>query len=58
MPPLAKFAAAPFGVVERLAEPGGVALLPVTLRNVEPLLAMQGLHLAQAKGQVLSLIHI
>ncbi len=35
MPPLAKFAAAPFGVVERFAEPNGVALLPVTLRNVE-----------------------
>ena len=35
MPPLAKFAAAPFGVVERFAEPQGVALLPVTLRNVE-----------------------
>jgi hypothetical protein len=36
MPPLAKFAAAPFGVVERFAEgPHGPALLPVTLRNVE-----------------------
>jgi hypothetical protein len=35
MPPLAKFAAAPFGIVERLAEPGGIALLPVTLRHVE-----------------------
>ena len=36
-PPLAKFAANSFGVVERLAEPGPkpVALLPVTLRNVE-----------------------
>ena len=36
-PPLAKFAASSFGVVERLAEPGPkpVALLPVTLRNVE-----------------------
>lgn len=39
MPPLAKFAAAPFGVVERFAEPDGVALLPVTLRNVETALA-------------------
>src|SRR5690606_13886187 len=28
MPPLAKFAAAPFGVIERLAEPDGQALLP------------------------------
>ncbi len=35
MPPLAKFGAAPFGVVERLAEPTGVALLPVTLRAIE-----------------------
>lgn len=44
MPPLAKFAAAPFGVVERFAEgPDGPALLPVTLRNVEAQLAVQGL---------------
>ena len=35
MPPLAKFAAAPFGIVERFAEPEGGPLLPVTLRNVE-----------------------
>jgi alpha-2-macroglobulin len=37
-PPLAKFAASSFGVVERFAEPGSstFALLPVTLRNVEP----------------------
>ena len=37
MPPLAKFAAAPFGIVERFAEPEPAtpALLPVTLRNVE-----------------------
>ena len=39
MPPLAKFAASPFGVVERFAEGDqGLALLPVTLRNVEPAL--------------------
>jgi uncharacterized protein YfaS (alpha-2-macroglobulin family) len=43
MPPLAKFAAAPFGVVERLAEPGGVAMMPVTVRRVEPALAVQAL---------------
>lgn len=46
MPPLAKFAAAPFGIVERLAEPDaattGRALLPVTVRNVEPALKAQG----------------
>jgi alpha-2-macroglobulin len=44
MPPLAKFAAAPFGIVERLAEPDGVALLPVTLRNVEAALQIKGLN--------------
>jgi uncharacterized protein YfaS (alpha-2-macroglobulin family) len=43
MPPLAKFAAAPFGIVERLAEPDGAALLPVTLRSVEGALPVQGL---------------
>ncbi|KAI3598391.1 Large extracellular alpha-helical protein [Cupriavidus necator H850] len=49
MPPLAKFAAAPFGVVERFGElPRGKApadyppLLPVTLRNVEADLAVRG----------------
>ncbi len=46
-PPLAKFAAAPFGIVERFAEPDAgptsPALLPVTLRNVEPALQVQGL---------------
>ena len=44
MPPLAKFAAAPFGIVERLAEgPQTPALLPVTLRKVEAALHVQGL---------------
>ncbi|MDO9167138.1 MAG: MG2 domain-containing protein, partial [Rhodoferax sp.] len=43
MPPLAKFAAAPFGIVERFAEPNGIALLPVTLRNVEATLQVKGL---------------
>ena len=43
MPPLAKFAASPFGIVERFAEPGGTPLLPVTLRNVEAALPVQGL---------------
>jgi hypothetical protein len=47
MPPLAKFAAAPFGIVERFAEPNGMALLPVTLRNVEAALKVQGLNAAQ-----------
>lgn len=50
MPPLVKFAAAPFGVIERFAEtPKGKApadhppLLPVTLRHVENELAALGL---------------
>ena len=51
MPPLAKFAAAPFGVIERLAEPDGQALLPVTLRRVEADLPLQGL----AVGEVSTL---
>ena len=49
MPPLAKFAAAPFGIVERFAEPDGVAMLPVTLRNVEAALATKGLRVEQSK---------
>jgi uncharacterized protein YfaS (alpha-2-macroglobulin family) len=52
MPPLAKFAAAPFGIVERFAEPDGVAMLPVTLRNVEAALATKGLKVEQTKGGV------
>ncbi|MEO7941645.1 MAG: MG2 domain-containing protein, partial [Burkholderiaceae bacterium] len=46
MPPLVKFAAAPFGIVERLAEPDGQAVLPVTLRNVESVLPARDLGLA------------
>jgi uncharacterized protein YfaS (alpha-2-macroglobulin family) len=54
MPPLAKFAAAPFGIVERFAEADAKtatqadtpALLPVTLRNVEAALQVKGLSLA------------
>jgi alpha-2-macroglobulin len=44
-PPLAKFAASSFGVVERFAEPGNntFSLLPVTLRNVEHDLKVQSL---------------
>jgi len=56
LPPLAKFAAAPFGIVERFAEgPQGPALFPVTLRNVEPDLRVQALQAgpaAPAAGQV------
>ena len=55
MPPLAKFAASAFGVVERFAEPGpggkpsGVALLPITVRNVEAALRVQGLTASTGK---------
>ena len=55
MPPLVKFAASPFGVVERLAEPGGAALLPVTVRNVEPALKAQGLRLGASQVRDLRL---
>lgn len=34
-PPIAKFAAAPFGVIERFAEPKMSPMLPVTLRHVQ-----------------------
>jgi alpha-2-macroglobulin len=42
-PPLAKFSAR-FGIVERYAEPGGRPLLAVTLRNLEPRLAVATRH--------------
>ncbi|MEI8325255.1 MAG: MG2 domain-containing protein, partial [Betaproteobacteria bacterium] len=48
MPPLVKFSAAPFGIVERFSEPNGVALLPVTLRNVEAALKVSGITLDSA----------
>jgi len=52
MPPLAKFAAAPFGIVERFAEgPDGPALLPVTLRRVEPQLQAQAMQISQINPQ-------
>jgi len=51
MPPLAKFAAAPFGVVERYAEgPDGPALLPVTLRNIEAQLDAKTLQPGAGQG--------
>ena len=43
LPPLVKFSASPFGVVERFAEPEGQGVLPVTLRNVEESLVIKGL---------------
>lgn len=53
MPPLAKFAASPFGIVERLAEPNGTAMLPVTLRNVEAQLKLKSLNTATGKVSTL-----
>ncbi|MDR5793227.1 MG2 domain-containing protein [Caballeronia sp. LZ008] len=44
MPPLAKFSSGTFGIIERFAEPGMPAMLPVTLRHVEADLHVQGLH--------------
>ena len=52
MPPLAKFAASPFGVLERLAEPGGEAVMPVTVRRVEPELKVRALSLGLVPGTV------
>ena len=52
MPPLAKFAAGAFGIVERFAEgPDGPALTPVTLRYVEPQLPAQALQISQLQPQ-------
>ncbi|WP_326533195.1 alpha-2-macroglobulin family protein [Pseudorhodoferax sp.] len=53
MPPLAKFAAAPFGIVERLAEPGSPPLLPVTVRRIEAAPGVAGLRIAD--GEVATL---
>ncbi len=49
-PPLVKFAAAPFGVVERFAEPSGQALLPLTVRKVEGNLSARQLQAGQKDG--------
>ncbi len=55
MPPLAKFSASPFGILERFGEvspknakAGEPALLPVTLRNVEASLKIKSLQPGQA----------
>ncbi|WP_456301225.1 alpha-2-macroglobulin family protein [Acidovorax bellezanensis] len=55
MPPLVKFAASPFGIVERFAEgPNGPALLPVTVRKVEA--ALQGQRLEPGGAGQVSLL--
>ncbi len=54
-PPLAKFAAAPFGILELNAEP----MLPVTLRHVEPNLNVKGLNIPSSpssQGNVRDLV--
>src|SRR5256885_10016241 len=59
LPPLAKFAASPFGIVERYAEgPDGPALLPVTLRNVESELATKSLDARDRKSTRLNSSHL
>lgn len=54
MPPLAKFAAAPFGIVERFAEKDMPPLLPVTLRSVEASLGIKNLHASRASDLKIS----
>ncbi len=52
MPPLAKFAAAPFGIVERFAEgPGSQPVLPVTLRHVEHKLQANALQVSRLQPE-------
>lgn len=52
MPPLAKFAASTFGVVERFAEPSGTPMLPVTLRNVENKLSVKTMAVGGTVGDL------
>ena len=48
MPPLAKFAAAPFGIIERFAEgEKTIPMLPVTLRRVEGNLSAQAMNVSR-----------
>jgi len=49
LPPLAKFSSGTFGIIERFAEPGMPALVPVTLRNVEADLHINGLNAGNAQ---------
>ncbi|HEX5372524.1 MAG TPA: MG2 domain-containing protein [Aquabacterium sp.] len=49
-PPLAKFATAPFGVIELQAEPGQPPVLPLTVRHVERDLRVQGVRTGQAEA--------
>ncbi|MFC0397169.1 alpha-2-macroglobulin family protein [Paraburkholderia rhizosphaerae] len=49
LPPLAKFSSGTFGIIERFAEPDTPALVPVTLRNVEADLHIEGLNAGSAQ---------
>jgi uncharacterized protein YfaS (alpha-2-macroglobulin family) len=49
MPPLAKFSSGTFGIIERYAEPDTPALVPITLRNVEADLHVDGLNAGNAQ---------
>ncbi|NRO98702.1 alpha-2-macroglobulin [Paraburkholderia sp. NMBU_R16] len=49
MPPLAKFSSGNFGIIERYAEPDTPALVPITLRNVEADLHVDGLNAGHAQ---------
>ncbi|MCP1118138.1 alpha-2-macroglobulin family protein [Robbsia andropogonis] len=42
LPPLAKFASGTFGIIERFAEPNMPAIVPVTLRRIEPSISVTG----------------
>ena len=53
MPPLAKFAAAPFGVIELLAEPGQPPMVPITVRHVEKSLGVKGLDAAAVRAKTI-----
>ena len=54
MPPLAKFAAAPFGVIELVGEPGQPPLLPLTVRHVERQLQVKGSGALGVKSQAVT----
>ncbi|MGL4666389.1 MAG: Ig-like domain-containing protein, partial [Saezia sp.] len=49
-PVLAKFAAAPFGLVELYTAPDEPAMIPLTVRNIEPILNLAQLDLAANRG--------
>ena len=52
MPALAKFAAAPFGIIELYATPDEPPLVPLTVRRVENTLDVRGMTLPANRGSV------